>query len=81
MENQDKKPRFGLRNKLKELISPINIIGFVVGALGGFLYYSQIGCVSGNCPITSNPYLTIFWGALIGFLIADIITQSLKKKK
>jgi hypothetical protein len=81
MENQDKKPRLGLRNKLKELINPINLSGIVVGALAGFIYFKQIGCLSGDCPITSKAYLTILWGALIGFLIADIISQSLKKKK
>ncbi len=81
MENQDKKPKIGLRNKIKELLSPINLIGLALGALGGFIYYKQIGCTSGNCPITSNAYLTILWGALIGFLLADILNQSLKKRK
>jgi hypothetical protein len=25
-----------------------------LGALGGFAYYTFIGCTSGTCPITSN---------------------------
>lgn len=81
MENQDKKPRFGLRNKIKELLNPINLIGLVIGALAGFAYYSLFGSSSTNGPISSNPYLTILWGALIGFLITDIIYQSFKKRK
>ena len=27
----------------------------VVGAIGGYLYYRFVGCVSGACMITSNP--------------------------
>jgi len=41
-----------------------SILGILVGALGGYLYYIKIGCNSGTCPITSNPYLSIFWGGL-----------------
>ena len=38
----------------------------VLGALGGFAYYTFIGCTSGTCPITSNPYISTGYGALIG---------------
>lgn len=37
-----------------------------LGALGGFAYYTFIGCTSGTCPITSNPYISTGYGALIG---------------
>jgi hypothetical protein len=40
-----------------------------VGAAGGFAYYYFIGCVSGSCPITSNPYISTTYGALVGGLI------------
>jgi hypothetical protein len=81
MENQDKKPRFGLRSKIKELLNPINLIGLVVGALAGVAYYKLFGSSPTNGPISSSLYLTILWGALIGFLITDIIYQSFKKRK
>gem|GEM_PF-412047 len=42
----------------------------VGGAIAGFLYYKFVGCRSGTCPITSNPYISTFWGALIGFLFS-----------
>jgi len=36
------------------------------GALLGYAYYYFIGCNTGSCPITSNPYTTTVYGALIG---------------
>ena len=48
------------------------IIGPVAGAVLGFAYYKLIGCSSGACPITSNPWASTIYGAIIGFMIASI---------
>ncbi len=40
-----------------------------LGALGGFAYYYFVGCVSGTCPITSNPYISTGYGALMGAVL------------
>lgn len=42
-------------------------LGVAIGALGGFLYYYFIGCASGTCAITSNPYGSILMGGFLGF--------------
>jgi len=57
---------FLTRNRIK------NIIGLLIGALGGYLYYYFIGCTSGSCAITSNPYMSILWGSLLGYLLFDM---------
>ncbi len=44
------------------------LIGVVIGGIGGYLYYYYIGCTSGSCPITSNPWSSIFSGSLIGMI-------------
>jgi hypothetical protein len=44
-------------------------LGIVVGGLAGFLYYYFVGCSSGNCAITSNPYMSIIWGGLLGLFL------------
>ncbi len=42
----------------------------VLGGLLGYGYYYYIGCRSGVCPITSNPWISTGYGALIGFVLA-----------
>jgi len=53
----------------------LKIAGSSIGALGGFLYYYFVGCNSGTCPITSNPYISIAYGALMGYLISDLFKK------
>jgi hypothetical protein len=44
------------------------LIAFVVvGGLGGLAYNRFVGCRSGACPITANPYISTLYGALIGY--------------
>ncbi|MFA9463749.1 MAG: DUF6132 family protein [Velocimicrobium sp.] len=45
------------------------ILGTAIGGFLGFLYYKKIGCPSGTCPITSNRYSSIIYGALMGFML------------
>jgi Family of unknown function (DUF6132) len=46
------------------------VLPVVVGASLGFAYYYYIGCVSGSCAITSNPYISTVYGGLLGFLVS-----------
>jgi hypothetical protein len=56
-------------------ISLATVLAVFVGSVGGFAYYHFIGCSSGTCPITSNPYISTAYGALLGF----VLTGSKKK--
>ncbi|MGA9119574.1 MAG: DUF6132 family protein, partial [Bacteroidota bacterium] len=40
-----------------------SLIPIALGAAGGYAYYRFIGCKSGMCPITSNPWLSMLYGA------------------
>lgn len=57
----------------------ILLAGIIAGGAGGYIYYIKIGCVSGTCPITSNPWITILWGMLLGYLLADLFIPRKKK--
>jgi hypothetical protein len=46
------------------------ILPVIVGGLLGFGYYYFIGCNSGGCAITSNPYISTAYGAFFGFILA-----------
>jgi hypothetical protein len=39
------------------------------GAVLGFGYHKLVGCRSGACPITANPYISTLYGALMGFFV------------
>lgn len=46
------------------------MIGGIVGAGVGFLMYRFVGCRTGACPLTANPWVAmILWG-LMGILLA-----------
>lgn len=47
------------------------IIGSIVGGILGYLYYKKVGCPNGSCPITSNRYSSIIYGALMGLMFTS----------
>jgi hypothetical protein len=49
-------------------VIPHGVLGAFVGGLLGYGYYRFVGCATGTCPLTSNPYITTLYGAVIGFV-------------
>jgi hypothetical protein len=45
------------------------IMPVLLGASGGYAYYYFIGCASGACPISSNPYMSTVYGGILGALL------------
>ncbi len=64
---------FVKKNKLPLLLGGI-------GALGGFLYWKFVGCVSGTCMIRSVWYWSTLWGMAVGYLIGDMIRDFMVKR-
>lgn len=46
------------------------VLPVLIGAILGYAYWYFIGCTTGTCPITSNPYTTTAYGALMGLVFA-----------
>lgn len=56
------------------------LIGAVFGAIVGYLYWRQVGCSSGTCMITSKPFNSSLYGALMGALLFGMFKKENKKK-
>lgn len=57
-----------LKNKLV-------ILGVVLGSIGGFIYWQQIGCTTGSCAITSKWHNSTAYGAMMGGLLLSIFKK------
>jgi hypothetical protein len=51
--------------------------GMVLGGLSGYFYWKYVGCLTGTCAITSKPFNSVVYFALLGALLLG----SLQKPK
>jgi len=52
------------------------IIGLLVGGIGGYLYWKNIGCSSGTCMITSKPFKSVIYFGLLGGLVFSMFKKT-----
>ena len=63
---------FGAQSITEHLIMTLKlIIGALVGGGLGFAYYKFVGCSTGTCPLTSNPFISTIYGMVIGTVVAS----------
>ncbi|QIK58531.1 hypothetical protein G7050_01215 [Dysgonomonas sp. HDW5A] len=55
------------------------ILGALIGAIAGYLYWFYIGCSSGTCPITSSPIISTLYGVLMGALLGSFFKKIINK--
>ncbi len=55
------------------------VFGVVLGGIGGYFYWKDVGCASGKCIIQSNWQVMIPYGMLTGYFISDFV-QSMARK-
>lgn len=48
------------------------LTGMVIGAVAGYFYWQQVGCVNGTCMITSKWHNSTAYGAVMGGLLFSI---------
>lgn len=52
-----------------------DLIGISLGAIAGWLYWNYVGCNSGTCAITSKPFNSTLYGALMGYLVMGMFKR------
>lgn len=62
---------------MKGLISQYKLymIGFLLGSVAGFLYWKYIGCLTGTCAITSNPFRSSIYFGIMGALLFGLFQK------
>ncbi len=72
-----------MKTNTKQLI--FYVIGGLLGALGGFLYWKLVGCKGGSCAIWSSPWKSTLAGLVLGSLgggsLYDLVDYLQKKKQ
>lgn len=58
----------------------LEIIGGILGGIGGYAYYHFVGCSSGSCAITSKPVNSMLYGTFMGFLLFSSFRIGSKKE-
>lgn len=48
------------------------VIGVIIGGISGYLYYYFVGCSTGTCAISSNPYNSTLYFSILGGLLMGI---------
>lgn len=56
------------------------LAGAFIGAIAGYIYWHQVGCSTGTCPITSKPLNSTVYGAVMGSLLFSLFKKDYKKK-
>jgi len=69
-----------LNKRYLKFLTLKSITGMLLGVVGGYVYYIKVGCTGGSCPITSNPWMTMLWGLMMGYLVGDMFNVEKKKK-
>lgn len=55
------------------------LLGIVIGAIGGSLYYYFAGCPNNACAITSKPLNSALYGAILGGLLFSMFQKEKSK--
>ena len=53
------------------------IVGVIIGAIAGYLYWKFVGCSSGSCAITSKPLNSTLYGAVMGGLLLSTLKKDM----
>lgn len=44
----------------------------LLGGLAGYLWFRQVGCSTGACPITARWWTSVLYGAVVGGMMGTV---------
>jgi hypothetical protein len=62
------------------LQNKLYLIGAILGAVAGYLYWQYVGCLTGTCAITSDPTNSTLYFAGMGALFLGLFKKGPKKE-
>jgi uncharacterized membrane protein YdjX (TVP38/TMEM64 family) len=57
------------------LSNKLIIAGALIGAIGGFIYWKYVGCLTGTCAITSSPVNSTIYFSFMGALLFSVFKK------
>jgi hypothetical protein len=57
------------------------LTGAILGAFGGYFYYRLICCTNGTCLISSRPFNSTVYFALLGAILFSLFKKKTVDKK
>jgi hypothetical protein len=64
---------------MKNINKYLWLIGGVIGALAGYIYWKEVGCLSGTCLITSKPLNSMAYFGVMGGLLLNMLRKEKKE--
>jgi hypothetical protein len=63
---------------MKNLIKHFSgeVTGLIIGTVAGYGFWFFVGCKRGNCMITSDPFNSALYGAIMGALIFGLVSDN-----
>lgn len=62
------------------LDNKLMITGAALGAMGGYFYYRLVGCSNGTCLISSKPFNSTVYFAVLGAVLFNLFKKKTSKE-
>ncbi len=69
-----------MKEFLKKNVNIYHIIGVIIFAALSFFYWYKAGQYSDKI-LQNNLFLMILWGILVGYILADMVNNAVKRSK